>query len=120
MSTSKEVAQYLATLPESSRVILESLRKIVKKLAPEAIEVMSYGIPTFTLDGINLVHFAAYKNHIGFYPTPEAIAAFKKDLEQYKHAKGSIQFPIDQPMPLDLIRKIVAFRVRRLEKKLLS
>lgn len=84
---------------------------MVRKAAPEAEEAISYGIPTFKLHG-NLVHFAAFKNHIGFFPAPSGIAAFKKELAAYKGAKGSVQFPLDQPLPLALITKIVKFRVK--------
>jgi uncharacterized protein YdhG (YjbR/CyaY superfamily) len=93
------------------RAILNELRQTIKETAPEARETISYQMPTFTLNG-NLVHFAAFKNHIGFYPTPTGVEAFKEDLSRYKGAKGSVQFPIDQPLPLSLIRRIVEYRVQ--------
>ena len=96
--------------------ILEQIRATIKKAAPGAEETIKYAMPTFTLKG-NLIHFAAYKNHIGLYPAPMGIEAFKKELSVYKGAKGSVQFPIDKPMPLNLISKIVKFRVKKnLEK----
>jgi uncharacterized protein YdhG (YjbR/CyaY superfamily) len=102
---------YIAGFPKDVQLILEELRATIRKAAPEAEETINYQIPTFTVNG-NLVHFAAYKNHIGFYPTPAGIAAFKKELSAYEGAKGSVQFPIDKPLPLRLITKIVKFRVK--------
>jgi len=90
---------------------LNELRQTIKEVAPEAEETINYQIPTFTLHG-NLVHFAAFENHIGFYPTPSGMEAFKQELSAYKGAKGSVQFPIDQPLPLPLIRRIVEYRVK--------
>jgi uncharacterized protein YdhG (YjbR/CyaY superfamily) len=101
---------YISTFPESIQKILQELRAVIHAAAPDAEEKISYQMPTFYLKG-NLVHFAAFKNHIGFYPTPSGIEAFKAELSVYEGAKGSVQFPIDQPMPLDLIRKIVTYRV---------
>jgi uncharacterized protein YdhG (YjbR/CyaY superfamily) len=113
----KTMDAYINTLPESVQRILNELRQTIKEAAPEAEETINYGIPTFTLNG-NLVHFAAFENHIGFYPTPSGMEAFKKELSPYKGAKGSVQFPIDQPLPLPLIRRIVEFRVKEnLERK---
>lgn len=107
----KTIDEYISVFPKNVRNILEDIRKTIKQAAPKAEETINYGIPTFTLKG-NLVHFAAFKNHIGFYPAPSAIIAFKKDLSIYKGAKGSVQFPIDKPMPLKLISKIVKYRVK--------
>jgi uncharacterized protein YdhG (YjbR/CyaY superfamily) len=107
----KTIDEYIDTFPEDVRVILNELRQTIKETAPEARETISYQMPTFTLNG-NLVHFAAFKNHIGFYPTPTGVEAFKEDLSRYKGAKGSVQFPIDQPLPLSLIRRIVEYRVQ--------
>jgi uncharacterized protein YdhG (YjbR/CyaY superfamily) len=90
--------------------VLEELRALIKATAPGATEKISYAIPTFHLNG-NLVHFAGYEKHIGFYPGASGIQAFKEDLKPYKSAKGSVQFPLDQPLPTDLIRRIVEFRV---------
>jgi uncharacterized protein YdhG (YjbR/CyaY superfamily) len=102
---------YIASFPEETRKLLEELRATIRKAAPEAKETINYGMPTFTLKG-NLVHFAAFKNHIGFYPTPSGIEAFKKDLAAYEGAKGSVKFPLVKPVPFDLISKIVKFRVK--------
>lgn len=102
---------YISDFPESTRVMLEELRLTIKKAAPDAEETINYGIPTFILKG-NLVHFGGFQNHIGFYPAPSGIEAFKKELSVYEGAKGSIKFPIDKPLPLGLISKIVKFRVK--------
>jgi uncharacterized protein YdhG (YjbR/CyaY superfamily) len=107
----KTIDEYIDTFPEDVRGILNELRQTIKETAPEARETISYQMPTFTLNG-NLVHFAAFKNHIGFYPTPTGVEAFKEDLSRYKGAKGSVQFPIDQPLPPSLIRRIVEYRVQ--------
>ena len=104
------IDEYIATFPKETQKILEELRAVIKKSAPYAEEKISYQMPTFFLKG-NLVHFAAYKNHIGFYPTPSGIEAFKKELSVYEGAKGSVQFPINKPLPLKLVSKIVKFRV---------
>lgn len=101
---------YILSFPTEVQEILEKLRKVIKDAAPDAMEKISYQMPTFFFHG-NLVHFAAYKKHIGFYPAPSGIDAFKQELSQYKGAKGSIQFPIDEPLPYELISKVVAFRV---------
>jgi uncharacterized protein YdhG (YjbR/CyaY superfamily) len=92
------------------RAILEKIRGIVRQVAPQAQEAIKYGIPTFVLEG-NLVHFSAYKSHIGFYPDPRGIQAFAKELAPYRAGKGTIQFPLDQPIPYDLIRRVVIHRV---------
>src|ERR1700741_383484 len=102
------IDEYIATFPSDIQAILEKIRQTIRKAAPTASEAIKYQMPTFVLNG-NLVHFAAFKNHIGFYPAPQGIEAFKDDLSKFKGAKGSVQFPIDQPMPLDLITKIVHF-----------
>lgn len=108
--TKTTIDSFIAGFPEDTQKILQQFRRVIHETAPEAKEAMAYGIPTFTLNG-NLVHFSAYEHHIGFYPTSSGISAFKKELSPYKSAKGSVQFPLDKPMPWDLIRKIVAFRV---------
>jgi uncharacterized protein YdhG (YjbR/CyaY superfamily) len=104
------IDEYIAAFPEETQKILEELRATIRAAAPDAEEKISYQMPTFALNG-NLVHFAAYKNHIGFYPTPSGIQTFKQELSIYEGAKGSVQFPIDKPLPLKLIIKIVKFRV---------
>lgn len=108
--------EYISSFPENIQAILYKLREVIRESAPEAEETISYGMPTFKLNG-NLVHFAAYKNHIGFYPTPSAIIAFKEELSSYKQAKGSVQFPIDGPIPFGLVKQIVEFRVKENKAK---
>ena len=110
-NATKTIDEYMATFPDAVRNRLEELRRVIRESAPQSEEAISYGIPTFKLNG-NLVHFAAFKNHIGFYPTPSAIKAFRKELSPYKQAKGSVQFPMDEPLPLGLEKRIVAYRVR--------
>jgi len=107
----EDIDSYIADFPEDIQKRLEQVRATIKKAAPQAEEAIKYAIPTFVLNG-NLVHFAAFKNHIGFYPAPTGMAAFKKDLAPYKQGKGSVQFPLDKPMPLPLITKIVKMRVQ--------
>ena len=108
---------YIASFPKEVQAILEEIRQTIRKAAPGAIEAISYQIPTFKLNGSNIVHFAAWKDHIGFYATPSGNAAFKKELARYKVAKGSIQFPLDEPIPYDLVTKIVKFRVKETQVK---
>jgi uncharacterized protein YdhG (YjbR/CyaY superfamily) len=105
------IDEYIKQFPDDVKVIMEKIREIIKKCAPEAVEAISYQMPTFKLEG-NLVHFAAYKNHIGFYPTPSGIVTFKKELSGYTTSKGAIQFLLDKPIPYELIGKIVRFRVK--------
>jgi uncharacterized protein YdhG (YjbR/CyaY superfamily) len=109
--TPKSFDDYSDRFPKHVQQRLQKMRLTVKKAAPQAKEKISYGIPAFTLNGM-LVWFAAFKNHIGFYPRTSAIAAFKKELSHYKGAKGSVQFPFDKPLPLHLISRIVKFRVK--------
>ena len=110
------IDKYIAIFPEDVQAILEKIRATIQKAAPDAEETINYGVPTFTLKG-NLVHFAGFKNHIGFYPTPSGIEKFKKELSKYEGAKGSVQFPLDKPIPYAIIEKIVKFRVKEnLEK----
>jgi uncharacterized protein YdhG (YjbR/CyaY superfamily) len=111
------IDEYIATFPEEIQKILEELRATIRASAPDAEEKISYQMPTFALKG-NLVHFAAWKNHIGFYPTSSGTQAFKNELSIYEGAKGSIKFPIEKPLPLELISKIVKFRVAENLKKL--
>ena len=108
----KTIDDYIAPFPKNVRNILKELRLAIKETAPKVEETISYGIPTFDLNGRHLVHFAAYKKHIGFYPTPSGIKKFKEKLSAYKGAKGSVQFPLDEPIPYELVRKIVAYRVK--------
>lgn len=109
-TTIQTIDDYIATFTDEIQEKLEAIRFLIKDVVPAAVEKISYGMPTFILHG-NLVHFAAYKSHIGFYPTSSAIEAFQHELSAYKSAKGSVQFPLDEPIPFDLIRKMVEFRV---------
>lgn len=104
-----EIDQYIANCPSKAQFHLKAIRDVIKLAVPEATETINYQIPTFKLNG-NLVHFAAFKNHIGFYSLPSGMNQFQQELSKYKQGKGSVQFPIDEPMPLDLIDKIVRFR----------
>lgn len=110
------VDEFIAGFPRGTQIILEKIRQTIHQAAPEAKEKISYGIPTFTLSG-NLVHFSAYEHHIGFYPGAGAIVAFADDLKAYKTSKGTVQFPLDQPIPYDLIGKITQFRVMQNQTK---
>ena len=104
------IDEYIATFPEETQKVLEQVRATIRAAAPQAEEKIAYQIPTFFLKG-NLVHFAAFEHHIGFYPAPRGIEKFKKELSAYEGAKGTVRFPLDKPMPLKLIAKIVKFRV---------
>jgi uncharacterized protein YdhG (YjbR/CyaY superfamily) len=108
---------YIASFPKEVQGILEKIRQTIRKAAPGAVQAISYQIPTFKLHGNNLVHFAAWKDHIGLYATPSGNTMFKKELSQYKVAKGSIQFPLDEPIPYDLVTKIALFRVKETQVK---
>jgi uncharacterized protein YdhG (YjbR/CyaY superfamily) len=110
--TPKNFDDYADRFPKDLQRLLQKMRLTIKKAAPQAKETISYGIPAFSLNGM-LVWFAAFKNHIGLYPRASAIAAFKKELSPYKKAKGSVQFPLDQPLPLALVSRMVKFRVKQ-------
>lgn len=105
------IDEYIRTFPAEVQRELEKVRKTIQEVAPEATEAIRYQMPTFRLNEKNLVHFAAFKNRIGFYPIPSGIEAFKKESSQYKQGKGSVQFPLDKPVPYELVKKIVRFRV---------
>ncbi len=107
----KDIDEYIAGFPSNVQEILEKIRMTIRKAAPDAEETIKYQIPTFTLNG-NLVHFAAFKKHIGYYPTPRGVEKFKDELSVYEGAKGSVRFPLDKPILFDLISKIVKFRVK--------
>ena len=109
--TANAIDAYIAEFPEETRELLEEMRTLIRSVAPDATETISYAIPTFDLSGKHLVHFAGFKKHIGFYPVPSGIEAFKEELAPYKSGKGSAQFPLGKPLPADLIRRIVEFRV---------
>ncbi len=117
MSQFHTIDDYIRAFPPEVQAVLEKLRQTIKQAAPEATEAISYQMPTFKLHGKNLVHFAAWKTHIGFYPTPSGTAAFNKELSRYRVSKGSARFPLDKPIPYDLVRQIVAFRVKELSGK---
>ena len=112
----KTVDEYISTFQPGTKGILEEVRKTVKEAAPQAKEVISYNMPAIKMNGV-LVYYAAYKEHIGFYPTASPIDIFKNEISAYKWSKGAVQFPIDKPMPLDLISKIVKFRVQQDSEK---
>lgn len=113
------IDEYISLFPEGVQEKLEKIRNFIKDIVPESTETISYQMPTFDLEGKHLVYFAAFKHHIGFYPFPSGIEAFKDEISEYKTSKGSIQFPLDKPIPFDLIKKILKFRVKetKLEKK---
>jgi uncharacterized protein YdhG (YjbR/CyaY superfamily) len=113
MKKVETITEYIAEYPKNIQVALRKLRATIKKAAPKAKETIKYGIPTFTMEK-NLVHFGAYKTHVGFYPTPSGIKKFEKELAKYESSKGAVRFPIDKPLPLGLITKIVKFRVKEL------
>jgi uncharacterized protein YdhG (YjbR/CyaY superfamily) len=110
-TTAKDIDEYIAAFPPDVQGILQKIRSTIQTAAPEAQETINYAIPTFTLHG-NLVHFAAFKKHIGFYPTPTGVEKFKAELAAYEMAKGSVQFPLDEPIPYGLISEIVKYRVQ--------
>ncbi|HEQ98147.1 MAG TPA: hypothetical protein ENO22_02255 [candidate division Zixibacteria bacterium] len=107
----RTIDEYISAFPKDIQQIMEKLRATIRRAAPDAEEAIKYGIPTFVLHK-NLVHFAAFQNHIGFYPEPSGILAFKKELAEYKTARGSVQFPLDQKLPYKLVERIVKFRVK--------
>lgn len=111
------IDEYIATFPEEVQQILEKMRQAVHEAAPEAVEAISYRMPTFKLNG-NVVFFAAFNHHIGFYPAPSGVEEFKTELSHYPGAKGSVQFPLDKPIPYDLVQKITRFRVKENLEKL--
>ena len=113
-SEATSIDEYIAEFPEETQAVLQQVRQLIATTAPQATETMSYAIPTFDLNGKHLVHFAGYAKHIGFYPTPDGMLAFKDELSGYKSAKGSVQFPLDQPMPTDLMRRMVEYRLAEL------
>jgi uncharacterized protein YdhG (YjbR/CyaY superfamily) len=108
---SESIDGYIERCPQQFQEKLRVIREIIQRAAPDAWETISYRMPTFYLNG-NLVHFAAHKRHIGFYPTPSGISNFKRELSKYENSKGSVQFPIDEPLPVGLIKRIVTFRAK--------
>jgi uncharacterized protein YdhG (YjbR/CyaY superfamily) len=112
MKQVSSIDEYIGLYPSPVQALLQKLRQIISQSAPGAEEAIKYGIPTFILNGKNLVHFGAYQHHIGFYPAPRAIEVFKAELAPYEGGKGTIQFPLDQPIPFELIARIVEFRAK--------
>jgi len=110
--TPETIDGYIIEFPTEVQQRLQRLRQVILEAAPDAEETIRYQMPTFQLAGKNLVHFAAFQHHIGFYPIPSGVSAFKKELSPYKQGKGSVQFPLDEPVPYGLVKKIVAFRVK--------
>lgn len=115
MKAYKTIDEYIQDFPKNTQTILKQIRSLIKELVPQGEEAIKYGMPTFRLNGKNLVHFAGWQSHIGFYPTPSATEEFKKEITKYKFAKGSIQFPLDKPMPYTLIKKITKFRLAQVK-----
>jgi uncharacterized protein YdhG (YjbR/CyaY superfamily) len=115
-STASSIDDYIAEFPPETQEVLKELRSLIKASAPDATETISYAIPTFDLKGKHLVHFAGFKNHIGFYPTASGIDAFMEELKTYKSGRGSVQFPLAKPLPRDLISRMVEFRVQENRK----
>ncbi len=113
----KTIDEYLVQFPENVRELLQEIRKTIRNSAPQAEETISYGMPAFKLNGKILVYFAAFKNHIGFFPTASGIEAFKEEVSAYKTSKGTVQFPLDRPIPLGLVSKMVKFKVKEVESK---
>ncbi|MEW6505253.1 MAG: DUF1801 domain-containing protein [Chloroflexota bacterium] len=111
MTTPQTIDEYIAGFPAEVQAILTAVREIIREESPQAEERIRYGMPTFYLHG-NLVHFAAFKKHLGFYPTPSGIEEFAEEISPYRNSKGAVQFPLEQPVPVELIRKIVAYRVK--------
>ncbi len=108
------VKAYIQTFPTDVQQMLQTVRRTIREFAPDAVESIAYGMPAFKLKGKPLAYFGGYKNHIGFYATPNGHSAFVEELSKYKQGKGSVQFPLDEPMPLDLIERIVRFRVEQI------
>lgn len=113
----KDIDDYIAGFPEEVQKILKKVRTTIRQTAPEAEETISYQIPTFKLNGTYLIYFAGFKNHISLYPAPRGAEEFKKELSAYEGGKGTVQFPLDQPIPYDLIKRIVKFKVKENQEK---
>ena len=111
------IDEYISTFPDNTQAILEKVRQAIHKAAPDAVETMSYGMPTFDLNGKHLVFFAGWKHHISLYPLPAGDEAFQQKISQYKRAKGTIQFPLDKPLPYDLVEKIVTLLMKEKPEK---
>lgn len=116
-STAESISEYIAEFPPETQRVLEEIRALIRATAPEATETISYAMPTFDLNGKHLVHFAGFARHVGFYPGASGVEAFKEELIGFKSAKGSVQLPLGQPLPTELIRRIVAWRVEESNQK---
>lgn len=116
-STAESIDEYVAEFPPETQQVLEQIRSLIREIAPDATETISYAIPTFDLNGKHLVHFAGYERHVGLYPAPSGMVAFEEELAPYKKGKGSVQFPLGEPLPMDLLRRIVEFRVAENTRK---
>jgi uncharacterized protein YdhG (YjbR/CyaY superfamily) len=116
-ANAKSIDDYISCFPPETQLALSQVRSTIREAAPGATETISYAIPTFDMNGHHLVHFAGYARHVGFYPIPSAALEFKAELSAYKGGKGSVQFPLSEPMPSDLIRRIVQFRVEESNRK---
>lgn len=114
MTTNKDVDTYISRQPENVQQILQKIRGLVHEIAPGATEVISYGIPTFDLNGKHLIHFAGFKKHVSLFPTSSGVEVFKDELESYATSRGTIQFPLDKSIPYELIRKITKFRANQI------
>ena len=112
----KNIDEYISLFPENVRGILQRMRQVIREAAPEAQETISYGIPTFKLKG-NLVHFGGYKKHVSFYPSPSGIEAFSEELAAYETSRGTVKFPVDKPVPYELVKRMVEFRVKEVPCK---
>lgn len=119
MAKAASVDAYISSFPPSTQTPLRQIRKTIRTTAPDAEEIISYGIAGYRQNGI-LIYFAGFANHVGVYPAPRTDPAFKKELEQYKGGKGTVQFPLDKPIPLDLIKRMVKYRLQQNEEKLLT
>jgi uncharacterized protein YdhG (YjbR/CyaY superfamily) len=113
----ESIDQYIAEFPPETKRLLEELRALIRKAVPEATETISYAIPTFDLNGKHLVHFAGWSEHISFYPVPNGIESLDQELEPYKSGKGTARFPLGKPLPRDLIRRLIDYRVGEITRK---
>ncbi len=116
-SQATSIDEYILEFPPETQEVLKQLRELIHEIAPDAVETISYAIPTFDLKGKHLVHFAGFAHHVGLYPTPSGLNAFEEELKPYRSGKGTAQFPLGEPLPMDLIRRIVEFRVEEVERK---
>jgi len=112
-----DIDEYITTFPPEIQEKLRGIRAVIRRAAPDAEEAIRYGMPTFRLGGSNLVHFAAFRDHLGFFPTPSGVEKFRKELSSYRTSKGTIQFPLDKPVPNDLVERIARFRAEETRKK---